>query len=197
MKQHYFPKKSQTKKKKNLTRIVVLLLLEEIILASVFIIQTCLCTGQIPEMFHADYVYKHFFSFFFFWRRERVVLDWVGLGFLCAFLFLVIFIFLIFILIAPWIFCSLFCYENIPEVTSHCQKLACLYFWKYYCWVLYTAEYKCIHPFVQTFYHSHSFIQSLDNPIMYLLVLNLTFSSCKNNSVYFFCRMRLVTVCYP
>lgn len=42
----------------------MLFLLQDIILASVFIIQTCLCSGQVPEMFHADYVYKNFFFLF-------------------------------------------------------------------------------------------------------------------------------------
>lgn len=61
MKQHYFPPKNKTKP----TSIVVMLfLLQDIILASVFIIQTCLCSGQVPEMFHADYVYKNFFFLF-------------------------------------------------------------------------------------------------------------------------------------
>lgn len=60
MKQHYFPPKNKTKP----TSIVVIFLLQDIILASVFIIQTCLCSGQVPEMSHADYVYKNFFFLF-------------------------------------------------------------------------------------------------------------------------------------
>lgn len=62
---------------------MVLLLLEEIILDSVFIIQTFSCTGQIPEMFHAHYVYRHFFLFLFWGAGTgKVGLIWSGV-FVC------------------------------------------------------------------------------------------------------------------
>lgn len=97
IKQHCFLKKKKKKRQQ-----LLLLLQEEIILFSLFIIQTCLCTGKIPEMFHAHCVYGHFFWYFFLFSQ---LLLWELLHFFSA--------------------CF---YENIPEVSSHYQKLASFYF---------------------------------------------------------------------
>lgn len=90
-------------------RRVLLLLLEENILSSLFIIQTCLYTGKLPEVFHADCVYGHFF-----FLGGGGNWGGMGLGFPPH------------INISPYILSSSV-YENVPEVTNHCHNLTCLF----------------------------------------------------------------------